>query len=138
MVIKPFRKRPAAPQRVQGMFIGADGRINGNTINSLVKKLQQPAVFGSGVSANFYTVPIGGVYIPGYGSWLGVYFKKLIKSGQAIAGKLQAAGGIFKIINLFVFKYMLLNMIIQWYSGLGGNRGNEIKNSRYNGRKKSR
>jgi hypothetical protein len=123
VVIKPFRKRPATPQEHRCIFIGADGRINGDTINSLVKKLQQPAVFGSGVSANFYAVPIGGIYIPGYRGWFLVYFKTVIKSGQAIAGKLQAAGGIFKIINLFVFKYMLLNMIIQWSQRFGRKQG---------------
>jgi len=118
-VIKAGFKRAVAAQKRGGILVPGVWRINSDAINGLVKKFQQPVVFAIGVAAYFDAVPISRINVPGNGCRLGVYFKAGIKSGDICRVKLHPTGSVFKIINLLVFKYMLLNAVIKRYNSLG-------------------
>jgi len=58
MPVKPRRKRVLAAQGCCCKSIWSSGRVNRNAINGLVKKLQDPVVFGAWVFTNLKAVPI--------------------------------------------------------------------------------
>ena len=91
------------------------GRINCNTINGLIKKFQDPTVFGALVFTDLKPVPISGTEVFGYRGGFGINFKITGERQIFYLVKSKFPRSIFQVQELFVSKYMLLYLIIYRY-----------------------